>query len=82
MPSPADTRQQIEKLARVLCDEADATAVEMGLMKVKDAFPYDQLPDDAKAVYQKMAKRIYPRLLYNIVGGYVVVVEKAGDRLQ
>lgn len=54
--------EEIAKLAKVLCDETDAAVVELGLANPAELVPFDRLPENMKAVYTRLASRIYFRL--------------------
>jgi hypothetical protein len=65
---------EIRKLARVLSEETDAATIELGFAEPGEITPYDQLSDEAKVVYQKLAQRVYNRLAYHAGAGYIVVI--------
>lgn len=72
---------QIEKMARLLSNEADASALEIGMANPADLMPYDKLPAEMKAVYRKMAERVLARLAYDAATGTIIVLNRLGKVL-
>ena len=68
---------EIRKLARLIASETDAACIELGFANPDQITPFDQLDAASKAVYERLAARVYARLAYHTGGGYVVVLEKS-----
>lgn len=69
-------QEQINKLARALCDETDAIALEIGLAKPHELTPWHRLSPQEQTTYIKIAERIYKRLVFNSASGIIVVMDK------
>lgn len=72
------TEIEIQKFARLLCDEADATTIELGLATPESFVPFDSLPEEAKAVYFKMAAKVMARISWDSNTGKLVVLDEIG----
>lgn len=69
---------QIRKLARVLCEESDASVIELGLATPANFVPFDALNDASKATYENLARRMLSRLAWDANKGQIVVLDQHG----
>lgn len=72
------TEETTRKLARVLCEEADAATLEIGAAVPEDLIPWDLLTDEQREVYNRLADRVLNRLAYNASTGEIVVLNPKG----
>ena len=70
-----DEAIEIEKLARLISDELDASLVDVGLIPAGDCMPYDVLPPDARRAIQVAAARVYEQIVYDRSSGILRVIQ-------